>query len=302
MESPLDQDMVLLMQRVLSSGLERVPQTAAASRLVGNGIGTKKGKSVYFGGRDHTEMRRWLKNRGHTAEQTPDLSSLSRSQRLAFTPNEKSGGVTIKRNRVSVKALPNRPLLLCGEKVFLPENTHLDTDIDTLLDTLARHAEDAHDCLLIIENYESFNQIQGYRISDTSPYRNPLLVYRGDRYESRMDNVLRLINATSLPVIAFFDPDLAGMLNAARLPRFSGVLLPDSKILEAMLHARETRRSDLFDKQMVAFGRGLSDLAETHPCAKAWALFKTARACLVQERLCADSVQIVIWQAAEAGV
>ena len=75
----LDQKLAEAMQRVLSKGEDRLALTGALQRLVDEGIGTKRGKSVYFNDRDRDDIRKWLEAKGYALERC-DLSGLSRSE------------------------------------------------------------------------------------------------------------------------------------------------------------------------------------------------------------------------------
>lgn len=246
-------------------------------QLLDAGLGTKRGKSAYFSDNDKAEMRNWLKAKGFSVEHI-NLSGMSRGERLAVTPLEKAGGEVIKRNRVSIKALAGQPLILGGECLKLPAESHLDVDWTKVADKIG------HNCVLLVENYENFNRIHETTFVLPDSYICPLVLYRGDPNESRFDNVLKLLSQIDLPVLAFMDADPAGIYMASKLPGLVGMVLPSIEELESLLSNTKTARLDLFHEQSPIYGGKLDKLDVNHPCKQVWNLVSKHAAGIVQER------------------
>jgi hypothetical protein len=273
----LDQKLAEAMQRILSNDDERFPLTAAMQGLIDAGLGTKRGKSAYFSAKDKAEIRTWLQAKGFAVEQV-DLAGMSRGERLAVTPHEKAGGEAIKRNRVSIKALAGEPLLIGGEHLKLPAESHLDVDWTKVADKVG------HQCVMVVENYENFNRVHETAFALTDRYRSPLVIYRGDPNESRFDNVLKFLTHLGLPVLAFMDADPAGIAIACQLPGLVGMVFPSMEMLETQLRDPRTARKDLFHAQYSVYGQALDELSADHPCQHVWELVSKHSAGVVQER------------------
>lgn len=281
----LAQKLAEAMQRVLAKDEERFTLTKALEELIEFGIGTRKGKSAYFTAKDKEEIRSWLLAKGFATEQV-DMSGMTRSECLAVTPNEKAGGEAVKRNRVSIKALAGQSLVIGGEVISLPAETHLDADWTKVADSLG------HRCLLLVENYENFNRIHETTFRLPVEYRSPLVVYRGDPHESRFDNVLKFLAQAELPVLAFMDADPAGIAIASQLPNLVGMVLPSQDVLEEQLRNPQTSRKNLFFDQYPVYGQALDGLASDHSCHPVWKLVAKYAAGVVQERWIQESVKI----------
>lgn len=282
----LDQKLAEAMQRVLSKGEDRLALTGALQRLVDEGIGTKRGKSVYFNDRDRDDIRKWLEAKGYALERC-DLSGLSRSERLAVTPNEKAGREAIKRNRVSIKALSGKQLRVGGEVLSLPTGSHLDVDWTKIADQVD------HNSILVVENYENFNCIQETTFVLPERFASPLVVYRGDPGESRLDAVQGFLEHLQLPVLAFVDADPAGVGIALQLPNLVGMVLPPLDVLADQLQSPRTGRRDLFYEQYPGHGQLLEKLSAENPCYPVWELLKLHKSGVVQERWIGASCTLI---------
>jgi len=281
----LDQKLAEAMQRVLAKNQERFTLTKALEDLIEYGIGTRRGKSAYFTDQDKENIRLWLLAKGFATEQV-DMSGMTRSECLAVTPNEKAGGEAVKRNRVSIKALAGQSLVLGGEVINLPAETHLDADWTKLVDKLG------HRCILVVENYENFNRLHETTFKLPVEYRSPLVIYRGDPQESRFDNVLKFLAQAGLPVLAFVDADPAGVAIASQLPNLVGMVLPPLDVLEEQLRNPQTARKNLFMDQYPVYGQALDTLGGDHPCHPVWKLISKCAAGVVQERWIHGSVKV----------
>lgn len=274
----LDQKVADAMQRVIAKDADRLTATGALKRLVDEfGLGYKRGESVYFSQADRAEMRSLLTAKGYSITNEP-MAGMSRSQRLDVTPNEKAGREQVKQNRFSVKAMGMQPLLIDGQHIWLPPESHLDADWTKLADTID------HRCIMVVENYENFNRIHTTTFDLPTPFESPLVIYRGDAYESRQDNVKRFLAKLNLPVLAFVDIDPAGLVIANQLPRLAGVVAPDMAILDELLRAPQTGRRDLFQSQYPGCRHVLDNLPTDNPCRSLWGIVSEHRSGLVQER------------------
>lgn len=286
----LDQKLAEAMQRILSRQDERFTLTATLQRLVDDGIGTKRGKSVYFYERDRQAMREWLEAKGFSTEPV-DMTGMSRAERLEVTPHEKSGGEAVKRNRISIKALSGQALVIGGQPINLPEESHLDVDWTKIVSQIG------HRCIMVVENYENFNRIHETSFKLPVEYRSPLVIYRGDPYESRIDNVLAFLVAAKLPVLAFVDADPAGVVIAANLPGVVGVVTPDLATLDEQLASPQIGRRDLFLEQFPSVQNALSAISPESHCWTVLNLILRHRSGVVQERWLNSDVSCVLWTA-----
>jgi hypothetical protein len=273
----LDQKLAEAMQRVLAKDEERFTLTKALEELIEFGIGTRRGKSAYFTSKDKDEIRAWLEAKGFSVDQRVQ-PGMTRSERLAITPNEKAGGEAIKRHRVSIKALAGQPLVIGQQRLQLPPESHLDIDWTKVV------GQTGHTCILVVENYENFNRIHETQFNLPDAFLSPLVVYRGDPNESRIDNVLKFLAEAKLPVLAFMDADPAGIAIASQFPNLAGMVFPPIDILEKLLRNPRTARKDLFLDQYPVYGSMLDALPAGHPCQAAWKLISRVAAGVVQER------------------
>lgn len=280
----LDQKLAEAMQRVLAKNDERFTLTKTLEALLEYGIGTRRGKSAYFSAKDKEEIRAWLEAKGFSVDQRVQ-PGMTRSERLAVTPNEKAGNEAIKRNRVSIKALAGQPLIIGEQNLLLPSESHLDVDWTKVVSHIR------HTCILVVENYENFNRIHETRFDLPDRFRSPLVVYRGDPNESRIDNVLKFLAEAELPVLAFVDADPAGVAIASQFPNLLGMVLPPLDVLEAQLRNPQTARKDLFMDQYPVYGQALDTLGSDHPCYPVWKLILKSGAGVVQERWVQASVK-----------
>lgn len=278
-----DQRLAQAIQNVLSSNESRFTVNRSLNRLVQDyAIGTIRGKSVYFTDKDREDMRMLLLAKGYSFDRA-NLAEMERNERLSVTPNEKAGGGAVKKNRVSIKPLHGQSILLADRTIDLPDCCHLDADWTGIADQL-RHA-----CVIVVENYENFNLIHKTRFELPEKFKSPLVVYRGDANESRLDAVLSFLQHINLPVFAFVDADLAGINIAMQLPGLVGILSPDRAELERQfMHG--SARQDLFYNQYPVYGPSLERMPVSHCCYPLWALIEKHKACIVQERWISSEV------------
>lgn len=147
---------------------------------------------------------------------------LTRAEALDLGHNEKLARGAVKRDRISVKAVPGYALKLSGRHLSLPDYAHVDInwrEISAL----------EHPVALVVENYEVFDGLHRTEIAAAlaqAGYRDALVIYRGDATESRKDNVLAFLAAFELPVILFGDIDPASLVEASRFPGVCAITVP----------------------------------------------------------------------------
>ncbi len=286
----LNPRLVSLMQRLVEESAASTPSNKTSDRLVSEfGLGRMKGKTILFSERERAEMSELLRARGH-APYSIDLTPMSRAERLrGGSSNEKAGGGTIKNHRISIKAVAAQPLCIAGRQLFLPHRSHLDVDWQTVTDI-------AHNCIMLVENYEDFDRLHEHRFDLPPGYDRPLALYRGDRHESRQDNVLGFLKATLLPVIAFVDVDPKGLHIAQCCARLQGVVAPSLQDLTAVLNNPASARPDLYTSQVAALENVFSTLLPGSPVLAIWRLIQSSRAGAVQERWRSDALTCCLWE------
>lgn len=287
----LDQALAQLMQRLLEKEAPSTPMSATARRLIEDlGIGRIQGKTLYLSDRNRQEMREILLARGYSASPAP-LKEMSRCDRLAAaTPNEKAGGGPLKTGRISIKALAGQTLNIAGRTLNLPDGSHVDIDWHTILADGARH-----NAIMLVENYEVFDQVHRLHLDLPQAFDNPLVLYRGDKTESRLDNVKSFLEAMTLPVVAFPDIDPQGLHIASTCPRLVGILAPEQVDLERVLASPTSARADLFRSQIPGVGGRLRALPKESPISALWELLQKHRAGAVQERWLAEQIHCKLW-------
>lgn len=135
-----------------------------------------------------------------------------------------------------------------------------------------------------MENYENFNRIHETKIELPEDIGSPLVLYRGDPNESRIENVLQFLAAARLPVLAFVGADPAGLAIACGFPNLRALILPPMDQLEGQLRDPKSARKDLFIEQYAMYGAMLDALDARHPCSPAWLLISKFATGGVQER------------------
>lgn len=279
-----------LMQRVLLDNRESV--TAGASALAIHtqySLGLLRGKTLRFTAHDRAEMATMLEANGFAL--TPVAASgMSRSDKLgAGVPFEKTGGNAVKVGRVSIKALAGQCLRLNGKTLDLPNGSHLDVNWKTIA------AGIGHDSIMVVENYEVFDQIHRISLDLPDDCASPLVLYRGDRLESRQDNVNALLCVLALPVLACVDLDPQGLLIAASLPRLLGVVAPGQEVLNNLLSSPQTGRWDLYSAQLGSAFATLDAITEDCAVQPLWEILKKNRSAVVQERWITSRERCQVW-------
>lgn len=223
------------MEKRLIKTLLRIVQSAESEFVFGAGlkdfkqryglglpIGTTR---IRFSERDKAELVTLLKAKvGVDAAVTSPASwnGLTRAEALELGHDEKLARGAVKRGRIAIKPVPGHVLELSARTLPLPEHAHLDVDWTTI-ESLG------HELAVVVENYEVFDGLHRTGIApalEKAGYGSALVLYRGDKYESRKDNVLAFLAAFELPVILFGDLDPASLVEAASFPKAFAFVAP----------------------------------------------------------------------------
>jgi len=197
-------------------------------------IGRREGKSIYLSAMDKEKICAILAADGVDSMTPRDAwQGRTRAEALALANNEKLAGGAVKRHRVAIKALrPTEPIRINQQSLILPPRGHLDLDLQDLGEL------GGHDWIIVVENWECFNNVHRAASVLAFPGNHPLVVWRGDTSATRADAMLEFVRRVTPPVAAFVDYDPAGLLIAARLPRMAAIVAPPDHELERLLQQR----------------------------------------------------------------
>jgi len=226
--------LVKMLLRCVQSDNERFTINASLDaflREYGPRVGERKGKSIYMTLAQKQVVREILASEGVSAETLPDAwDGLTRAESLTVGNNEKFNYEPVKRRRVAVKALlPSLPLYLNGQPLLLPARSHVEMDYAELGEMAS------HDWIIVVENWECFNDIHVAAGNLSFPGLNPLVVWRGDKDSVRSDSMLGMLSNLVQPVAAFVDYDPSGMVIARSLPRIKKIIAPPLVELTKMM-------------------------------------------------------------------
>jgi hypothetical protein len=223
-----------MLLRCVQSESERFSVNASLDAFVsdyGSRVGERKGHSIYMSQTQKQVICELLASNGVGADTSPDAwDGLTRAEALSVGNNEKFAQEPVKRRRVAIKALhPSLPLVLNGQPLLLPARCHVEVDYAELGEMAQ------HDWIVVVENWECFNDIHiaGDRLSFSG--HNPLIVWRGDKDSARCDSMLAMLRNLKQPVAAFVDYDPSGMVIARSLPRLEQVVAPPLDELSKMM-------------------------------------------------------------------
>ncbi len=262
--------------RAVQSGEERFTMSKTLQEFTDEyKIGLKKGRSIYLTAQDKTVICEILRSEGVDPNTPPESwDAISRSEALRLGNNEKLARQPVKKWRVAVKALkPQLPLYLNGQAYTLPARCHIDADYH-LLGSLADH-----DWIVVVENWECFNDIHIAAARLEFPGRNPVIVWRGDKDDVRADSLITLIGSLTQPVAAFVDYDPAGLVIAKALPRLYKIVAPDlNELRKLMMQGLEDRYLD----QLTTCQNALDKCSDQN-ILELWTIIRTAGRALPQE-------------------
>jgi len=271
------------LSKPLVRALLRVVQTpeqryASSKTLVGFAsdyrIGRTKGAGLLFTPEDKAQIRELLRADGIDPDTPPDSwDGLSRADSLRLARNEKFSSAPVKRQRVAIKSLPDKPLCLGEQRLILPPCCHLDVDGPTAAGLLR------HETALLVENWEPFNRIHDTTLDLGAAGDHPLVIWRGDPTDTRADHALALLLALDVPVWAFVDFDPAGLIVAASLPRLAGIIAPHK---QQLAHDLSRGLPERFQSQLPASSATL-DAMEQGPVRALWEIIRRQGRALPQE-------------------
>ncbi len=288
------------MDKRTADALLRSIETPAGSRvaltktlrayLAENHIGTIKGEGVTFTAVEQVKLTEHLRGMGFGNYTGGALGQLTRTERLSFVANEKLGGGPVRRDRIAIKAMAGRPLLVAGKSIDLPHGSHLDIAWPVAAEGMR------HRTAIVVENWESFEGIERARISSAAgdDLAEAVAVYRGDT-DTKTGDVLRFLEATSLRTIAYGDLDPAGLVIAASLPSLEGLLAPSESDIRNLLKSPNKVRPDRYHAQLPMARERLDRLPPEHPAFPLWAILRDARTGLMQERMDSEQVELILW-------
>ncbi|WP_410951679.1 hypothetical protein [Pseudomonas sp. S1(2024)] len=241
------------------------------------GIGQRVGAKWRFTQADKQAIAVVIRNVGKVDPDTPTNAweGSSRTEALSKGGNEKFTGKRLRHDRVAVKSLPGRPLLVGPTPIELPEGACLDLDRHWVV----KHC--GHDSVLLVENWENFELSHQTPIL-TNITGNPLVVFRGAPGSYRTQSAQRLLTALELPVVAFTDYDPEGLAIAASLPFFSRYLAPSDALLTKLMDEVSTERR--YQNQLVGKLAMLEKLSDPD-LVRVYRIIRTAGKALPQEKL-----------------
>lgn len=271
----LTKQTVRALLRVVQSAEERFAASGVLKAFSADyRIGRSKGAGLLFAPEDKVRLREILRAEGIDPATDPAAwDEIARAEALRLGPDEKFASSPVKRQRVAIKTLPGKPLHLDGQALVLPPACHLDVDGPPVAGLLA------HETVLLVENWEPFNRIHDTNLDLSRAGENPLIVWRGDRSDTRTDHALALLRALAVPVWAFVDYDPAGLLIADRLPRLAGIVAPEPERLERDLAHGLAER---YQAQLPTAAAAL-DASRNEPVRQLWAILRRHGRALPQE-------------------
>jgi len=239
------------------------------------GIGLTQGTKLKLAESDRAELLEIIKlETGVNLQQisVAEFSNMSREQALKVAIDEKLAGKNVKHQRLAIKVLAGQSLSINQQQYNIPAEGHMDMNLDQIESV-------EHNCILIVENYRCFDQLQQIKLQLPTQYNQPLVVYRGDNYYK--ENTLRqLLATTNLPVIAMLDIDLKSLMIACSFPRVIGLMCMSVPEFEVLL--QEKGNSELYTKQLPECQQALNTSAE--PVIKTlWDLLRKYQKVWVQE-------------------
>jgi hypothetical protein len=272
---------------VIHQGKERFKESAVLATIMTEyNIGRRHGVLIVFKADDKVRLVELLKQSG-----VPDPLSvvpgswkgLTRAESLGLGSNEKMTSSAVRRDRIAVKTLPGKTLYLAnGSEFKIGHRMHVELDrVVTSGAAIGHH----HDSILLVENWESFNDLHVTNLNFSNIGNNPLVVWRGERSGCRVDHALAFIRESTLPVWAFVDYDPAGLGIALGLPRLAGVLAPpDLELASLLCSGLSTRFLDQLPQWQVSLER-----AEHPDIRRLWRIIQDAGKALPQEILIRSS-------------
>ncbi|MDP1634424.1 MAG: hypothetical protein Q8L69_07055 [Gallionellaceae bacterium] len=264
--------------RACQSDSGRRPASKTAQALAGElGFGRIVGKQWHISDSDRERIRTYLQNvEGIDPATPPDAwSERTRIEAGKLGRNEKLAGRRPREDRLALRGPSG---LRFGETLAsFPDQAFLDIP-------LAKADCLRFDAVVVVENFEAFIHYEEAAIE--LPFPQPLIIFRGDSVNTT-DTMLKFLNTSQAPVIAWPDLDAAGLLNASSLPRLAGIIGPENPQECLSLLGRD----DLYLSQ-------LRELDALHLRGKSITLENSIRKCrkgLDQERMISAAISLILW-------
>ncbi|WP_348944739.1 hypothetical protein ABHF33_15200 [Chitinibacter sp. FCG-7] len=274
----MEKSLIKTLLRIVQNDDEKTSSSRGLEQFANmHQIGHLQGRSYVFNAADKQIIKDLLKvEAGIDADSTrPEAwDGLSRTESLALASNEKLSQSNVRLNRVAVKALAGSVVCLGDEALKLPDGSHLELDWQQVA-ILNRH-----DGVMLVENWEAFENIHQLQFEPNMASRNPLVVFRGMPQVYRQDYVVALLDSLKLPVYAFVDFDPSGLVIALSTPYFVSLIAPPNDMLQAAFKACTNGarfQSQLPETQAVLEQCNHSEISQY------WQLFKNAGVALPQE-------------------
>lgn len=237
-------------------------------------IGLAQGYDLKLGAQDRVRLVEIIQlETGINLQETSlaDFSSMHREEALDGANDEKLAGKKVKAQRLAFKVLTGKQLHINQQQYSLPEEGHIDMCLEQLKSI-------EHSCIIVVENYRCFDQLQKIKLNLPSQYANPLVIYRGDNEYS--EKTLReLLKEIRLPVIAMFDIDLKSLQMASSFPNVIGLMCVSLPELDGLL---QKGNAELYAKQLPGCQQAL-DINEEPVIKALWALLCKHQKVWVQE-------------------
>lgn len=275
-----DKNLAIALLRVVQSPSDRQEFGASAilrQFVLESSIGVLQGKKIVFTESQKERIRAWLRaDNIDPGTAVNAWSSMGRTDAMNIGPDEKWAGEAVRAQRIAVKALEGRPLLVSGHPIYLPLGANMEWNCTDVLDSLR------HDAVIVVENWETFERIDDLQVDMSLVPTNPLIVWRGGGTTS-VGASTRFVEAYRRPVWSAPDYDPEGLAIASRLPHLVGVLAPKEDVLQKLL--TESKLHSRYSKQLPGAYETLEHA--THPdVRRLWALVRASGNALPQERLC----------------
>ena len=241
-------------------------------------LGRFEGKSIYFSAKDKQDIAALLWSEGIDINTTyaESFRDKTRAKTLQIANNEKLNTVSARLHRVALKTFYGKPLLWQHQaSSFLPLHAHLEIDYQQTAHLLA------HETVIVVENWESFNQIDDMSLDFSPAGDNPLIIWRGEQEGVRADNALALLKKLHKPVWACVDYDPSGLIIAQSLPCFVGMIKPDLTELREIL----SNNKGLYSRYLKQLNHSQSSLdAAIHPdIVQLWHMIREFGKAVAQE-------------------
>jgi hypothetical protein len=267
--------------RVVQSSTGRVEFHAsdALKKFVAESdIGVVQGRKIVFNESHKERIRAWLSADKIDPNTPVDAwSRLGRADALEIGPDEKWAGIAVRAKRIAIKALKGRPLLVCGQSIYLPPLANVEWGCQEAVESLR------HDAVIVVENWEVFERIDDLQVGTNHVSENPLILWRGGGSKSSVGAATQFIDAYRRPVWSAPDYDPEGLAIASRLPHLEGILAPADDVLRRLL--AESKLQGRYSQQLPGAKASLEQA--THPdVRRLWGLVRASRNALPQERLC----------------